>query len=101
MADFPAMQLENMCDPSEWCCLAHFQLPGETVTLDLRLWAESELRPMPPLDRDDPEWSKQDAAWRELVERTLRGQMLIDNYRPLRDQLRERAGEPILLGFFL
>jgi hypothetical protein len=56
---------------------------------------------MPPLDRDGPEWSKQDAAWRELVEKTLRGQMLIDNYRPLRDQLRERAGEPILLGFFL
>ncbi len=56
---------------------------------------------MPPLDRDDPEWSKQDAAWRALVEETLHGQMLIDNYRPLRDQLRERAGKPIFLGFFL
>jgi hypothetical protein len=101
MADFPAMQLEDMCDPFDWPCLAHFRLPGETVTLDLRLWAESELRPMPSLDRDDPDWSKQDAEWRDLVERTLRGQMLIDSYRPLRDQLRERARESICLGFFL
>ncbi len=101
MADFPAAQIENMCDPFDWRCLARFQLPGETITLDLRLSAESELRPMPPLDRDDPEWSRQDAEWRELVERTLRGQMLIDSYRPLRDQLSERASEPIRLVFFL
>jgi hypothetical protein len=63
MVDFPAMQLDNMCDPFDWRCLAHFQLPGETVTLDLRLGAQSELRPMPPLDREAPEWSMQDTEW--------------------------------------
>ena len=85
MAELPEMQIQDKGDVADWRYQASLFFPDDVVVrLDLRLHGESEYRP-------------QDTA---VIEVQLRNQRSLDNMRPVLDQAREWAREPIYLGFF-
>jgi hypothetical protein len=87
MAELPAdiEIVDTRTDQGDWRFTALVPFPDEVIPLDLRIHEESEYL---PFDAD-------------AIVRQLRSQWLIDNYRPVIDQVRERASEPVVLGFFL
>ena len=82
MAELPEIQVVDRSDVADWRYQARVFFPDETITLELR--RGGDLRPTDPA----------------VIEAQLRRQILLDNYRPLIDQVRERSREPITLGFF-
>jgi hypothetical protein len=86
MAQLPEMVIDDeRRDAGEWHYRARLLFPNDVeIPLDLRLHPDSELAP-------------RDVA---SIEAQLRRQRIIDNYRPVLDQVREWEGEQICLGFF-
>jgi hypothetical protein len=87
MAELTEMAIDDLSQAADWRYRARLFFPDDVVvTLDLRLHAESELRP-------------RDAA---TIEAQLRKQRegIIDNYLPVLDQVRLWEDEQIFLGFF-
>jgi hypothetical protein len=83
MVELPELKIINRGDVADWQFDAQVLFPDETITLDLRRWPHSELRP-------------DDLA---VIEGQLRSQRLLSNERPVIDQVREWARGPIMLGF--
>jgi hypothetical protein len=76
--------LDRRSDEGDWDFQALVPVPGEKIALDLRIHDESDYRPVDPA----------------AIVAQLRRQLAFDNYRPLVDQVRERAKTPVTLGFF-
>jgi hypothetical protein len=87
MAELPAdiEIVDTRTDEGDWRFGADVSFPSETIRLDLRIHEDSDYLPF-----DDA-----------VILSQLRKQWAIANDEPVIDQVRDRAGEPIILGFFL
>jgi hypothetical protein len=76
--------VDTRTDQGDWRFQALVPFPDEALTLDLRIHDDSDYLPFDS----------------EVIVSQLRKQCLIDNERPVIDQVRERATAPVVLGFF-